>query len=293
MITSDLVPASSISRKLTVGGLKLHYLDYSDESAMGLKRASEDSRPCMLCIHGGAAHAHWFDFVAAEFIKDYRVLSLDLRGHGDSDWAREADYAYLTYAADVAGLIEILGIGPVVLVGHSMGGMVSLVTSACYPQSVSTLVVIDSMMQMTPERASTLRGIGAGKGRTFDSSGAFIKGFKIRPNGTVAEQHVVQHMAANSCRQDEDGDWLNKFDRNVYAKRHPIDGFEYWGKVQAPALLVAGGISDRITPEVVARVREQCPQVEVRTVNGAGHHVTLDNPVGYCKAVGDYLKGRS
>jgi len=246
----------------------------------------------MLCIHGGAAHAHWFDFVADAFTDRYRVLSLDLRGHGDSEWAQDPDYAYLTYADDVAKLIETLGIGPVVLVGHSMGGMVSLVTAACYSNAVSALVVIDSMMQMTPERASTLREIGSGKGRTFPSAEAFVAGFKIRPEGTVAPPHVVRHMALNSCRQDEDGAWFNKFDRNVYARRHPIDGYDYWGQVSAPVLLVAGGRSDRITPEVETKVRGHCPQVEVRTVEGAGHHVTLDNPYGYRREVAEFL-GRS
>ena len=283
----SLSPAPSVSRTVTVNGLQLHYLDYALDSSPD--PGGGESRPVMLCIHGGAAHAHWFDFVADAFTDRYRVLSLDLRGHGDSEWAPEADYAYLTYADDVAKLIKELGLGPVVLVGHSMGGMVSLVTAARYPEAVSCLVVIDSMMQMTPERASTLRDIGSGKGRTFPSAEAFVDGFKIRPNGTVAEPHVVRHMALNSCRQDEAGAWFNKFDRNVYARRHPIDGYDYWAQVTAPVLLVAGGDSDRITAEVEAKVRGHCSHVEVRIVEDAGHHVTLDNPLGYRRELAAFL----
>lgn len=281
-----------MSRTLTVHGLRLHYLDYAaTRHSVGLE-PRDDPRPKMLCIHGGAAHAHWFDFVASAFTDQYRVLSLDLRGHGDSEWAVEPDYSYLQYAADVADFIGALELGPVVLAGHSMGGMVSLVSAANYSDKVATLVVIDSMMQMTPERASTLRGIGEGKGRWFVSREAFIEGFKIRPAGTCAAPRVVAHMAFHSCRQNEDGQWRNKFDRNVYAKRHPIDGLDYWRKVRTPALLVAGGLSDRITAQVLGQIRGVCPHVVLHTVAGAGHHVTLDNPAGYRLGVGAFLASR-
>ena len=69
-------PAAATSGNVEAGGLKLHYLDYGTAG-----------RPPMLCVHGGAAHAHWFDFVAAGFNADYHVRALDPRGHGDSAWS--------------------------------------------------------------------------------------------------------------------------------------------------------------------------------------------------------------
>jgi pimeloyl-ACP methyl ester carboxylesterase len=169
-------------------------------------------------------------------------------------------------------------------------GQVSVVSAATYPERVSALVVIDSLMQMTAERVSAMRGIGEGEGRSFESREAFIDGFKIRPAGSFAAPHVVRHMAHHSCRRYEDGRWRNKFDRNVYARRHPIDGYEYWARIGQPALLVAGGRSDRISPEVLARVREACPQVDLHRVPAAGHHVTLDDPIGYCDGVSTFLQ---
>jgi pimeloyl-ACP methyl ester carboxylesterase len=288
----ELHAAPSASVNVNVHGLRLHCLDYAIASVGNTPSPAQDVRPKMLCIHGGAANAHWFDFVVSAFTDRYRVLSLDLRGHGDSDWstaAGEPDYSYGQYAADVAAVIDEMALGPVVLAGHSMGGMVSLVTAATYGQSVNALVVIDSMMQMTAQRASTLRGIGAGKGRSFASREAFIEGFKIRPEGSSAAPQVFRHMAFHSCRQFDDGQWRNKFDRNVYAKRHPIDAFDYWGDVKAPALLVAGGNSDRITEPVHEAIRGACPHVKLHTVAGAGHHVTLDNPAGYRAGVAAFL----
>ncbi len=61
-----LNPASSASRNVEVNGLRLHYLDYGSAG-----------KPPMLCIHGGGAHGHWFDYVASGFASDYHVLALD------------------------------------------------------------------------------------------------------------------------------------------------------------------------------------------------------------------------
>ena len=77
--------------------MRLHYLDYG----------TAGSTP-MLCLHGGAVNAHWFDFVAAGFTDRYHVRALDQRGHGDSAWAEPPDYSYERYAADVTEIVEKL-----------------------------------------------------------------------------------------------------------------------------------------------------------------------------------------
>ena len=115
-------PAGSTSRYIEVNGLKLHYLDYGSKG-----------KPPMLCLHGGAVHAHWFDFVAGAFTADYHVRALDHRGHGESARADPPDYSYTAYASDVAAVIEKLDLRDVILVGHSMGGLVSLVYAATQP----------------------------------------------------------------------------------------------------------------------------------------------------------------
>ena len=70
---SAATPAPYTEHDVHAGALKLHYLDYGTQG-----------KPHMLCIHGGAAHSHWFDYIAPGFTPDYHVRSLDLRGHGDS-----------------------------------------------------------------------------------------------------------------------------------------------------------------------------------------------------------------
>src|SRR3954471_24517386 len=124
-------PAPHVSRFVDANGIKLHYLDYGTEG-----------RPPMVCLHGGAVNAHWFDFVAGAFTADYHVRALDQRGHGDSAHANPPQYGYDRYASDLEEAMRKLDLDDVVLVGHSMGGLVSLVHEAMNPGRVKALVVV-------------------------------------------------------------------------------------------------------------------------------------------------------
>ena len=271
-------PAPYSSRFVKAGGLRLHYLDYGTAG-----------RPAMLCLHGGAASGHWFDFVAPEFTGNYRVLALDQRGHGDSAWADPPDYSYGRYAADLAEVVEQLDLRDFVLVGHSMGGTVSLEYASTHPGRVGKLVVVDSTLQMTAERVAALREVGSRQGSTYASQEEFIARFRLRPAGTLAAPAIIRHLAQHSARQHPDGIWRHKFDRNVYATRETTDGLPRWNHITIPALLVKAERSARISPQVFKEVKARCPQVELAKIPGSDHHVTLDNPAGFVSAVSAFL----
>src|SRR5262252_3744435 len=118
-------PTPYEEHEIEVGGVRLHYLDYGTAG-----------RYPLLCIHGGAASAHWFDYVAGAFTGNFHVRALDLRGHGDSAWVDPPAYAYADYAADINRFVEKLDLREFYLIGHSMGGMVSLVYTTTYPGRV-------------------------------------------------------------------------------------------------------------------------------------------------------------
>src|SRR5690606_22194806 len=195
-----------VSRFTEAGGLRLHYLEYGDGRA-------DNARPVLLCVHGGAAHARWFDFIAGDFLSDHRVLALDLRGHGESAWADPPDYSYERYAADLAEVVERLALREFTLVGHSMGGTVSLVYAARYPGRVKRLVVVDSTLQMTPERVAALRGVGTRPGTRYASEEEYIARFRLRPAGTSAAPEVVRHLARHGGRRMPDGGWTHRSTR--------------------------------------------------------------------------------
>jgi len=282
--SGDLHPAPFTSHFIEAGGLRLHYLEYGN-------RPTAD-RPVMLCLHGGAAHAHWFDFVAPDLLRDHRVIALDQRGHGDSQWADPPVYTYDRYAADLAEVVGKLDLRDFVLVGHSMGGIVSLLYAATYPGRLGRLVIADSIQRMTEERAATLREVGTREGSRYATREEFVSRFRLRPAGTTAAPGIIRHLAEHSARHFPDGTWRHKFDRNVYALREVSDGMANWSRIAVPALLVKAARSPRISPEILAEVRSHRPEVAFAEVADSDHHVTLDNPSGFVRAVRAFLEKR-
>jgi pimeloyl-ACP methyl ester carboxylesterase len=271
-------PAAYTSQYVEVGGLQLHYLDYGTVG-----------RPPMLCVHGGAAHAHWFDFFAPGFSANYHVRALDLPGHGDSAWMDPPIYGYEHYASHLAEVTQKLDMQGLILVGHSMGGMVTIVHTALHPGRVRALIVVDSTLRMTADRVAALRDVGSRPGSRYATHEEFLAHYRLRPAGTSAAQEIIRHLAERGGRQLPDGGWIHKFDRNVYAQRNGIDGIPYWSRITVPTLLVKCGRSNRITPEMLAEVRAHCPHVELAEVPHSDHHVFLDNPPGFERAVKDFL----
>jgi pimeloyl-ACP methyl ester carboxylesterase len=276
--TRGIEPARSVNGFVEAGGLLLNFLDYGTVG-----------RPPMLCVHGGAIHAHWFDFVAPGFVTDYHVRALDQRGHGDSAWAEPPDYSYARYAADLAEVVEKFDLRDFVLIGHSMGGMTSLIYAATHPGRVAKLVMVDSTMHMTEERIAPMREVGNREGKSYATQDEIVARYRLRPPGSTAPPAVIRHVAQHAVKQYDDDGWRHKFDRRIYALRESVNGFPHWNDIKIPALVVKGELSPRISPEVCAEIKTRCPQAEFAEVSNADHHVVLDNPTGFVEAVQAFL----
>lgn len=270
-------PAAYTRHSVQLGQARLHYLDYGT-----------DGKPVVLCVHGGAANGHWFDFIAPGLIDEYHVIAVDLRGHGDSDPVDPPSYTYADYAFDLDEFTKALDLKDFALIGHSMGGTVALLYAASYPGRVKSLVIVDTMVNLSQERIDKLRDIGSRGGKAYATQEELVSRYRLRPGDSLAAPEVVTYIAANSCRQVEDG-WRHKFDRSVYATREAFDGTPCFEKIKIPTLLVKGDRSDRITPEVYADVKARAPQTEFAEVSDTDHHVTLDNPAGFLEAVKPFL----
>ena len=98
---------------ITIRGLRLHYLEAGTAAA-----------PVVVCIHGLTNNAHDFDALAQHLAPCYRVIVLDVRGRGESQWGPAQDYNIPNYVEDLAALIEALSIRRVSLIGNSMGGRI-------------------------------------------------------------------------------------------------------------------------------------------------------------------------
>ena len=140
---------SARRRAVVVGGLRLSFLEWGNAG-----------RPVLCFLHGGSAHAHWFDFVTPAFAERFHVIALDQRGHGESQWAEPPAYGTEHFAADLLGFIDALGLTRVTLIGHSMGGHNAMSFAAWHPECVSALVIVDSRPVIPSDRLDRLRRRG-------------------------------------------------------------------------------------------------------------------------------------
>jgi esterase len=274
--TAALKPAPYTDRHVRVEGLKLHVQDYGTAG-----------KPQMLCVHGSAAHAHWFDCVASGLNDEYHVLAPDQRGHGDSEWDLSAhpEYNYDRYSADLHELSEKLDLRDFILIGHSMGGLVSTVYAATYPGRARAFIMVDSSLNMPAERIASMNAVGSREGSSYENSNEFLANYKIRPSGSNATPDMVRHLGMHSGRQFEDGRWRNKVDRNVYARRVGRNLIPYWAHIKIPALLMRG---DRSKPHFAADYRAD---EGICTASAGGRSRRLRpprhtrQPAGLCRGV--------
>ena len=144
--------------------------------------------PPLCFLHGGAAHAHWFDAVVPALADRYHVVSLDQRGHGESAWALPPAYATEDFAADLLGMMDGLGWTRMTLVGHSMGGHNAMAFAAWYPERVSALVVVDSRPALPEDRVERMRARGQ-QGFPQFVAGLDIECTKVLVHGARYEDH--------------------------------------------------------------------------------------------------------
>lgn len=105
------------------------------------------SRPGLLFLHGGAAHAGWWRFIAPFFLPDYHCVAIDFSGHGDS--ARRNSYTPSMWANEVLALTceQSIFTTPPIIIGHSMGGLIGIRAAAVLAEKIPGLVIIDSAVR--------------------------------------------------------------------------------------------------------------------------------------------------
>jgi pimeloyl-ACP methyl ester carboxylesterase len=254
------------SRTIEANGLGLRVLEWG-----------EPGRPALCFVHGGAAHAHWFDHVAPAFTDRFHVISLDQRGHGESEWPQPPSYTTEDFAADLAAVMDGMAWRQMVLVGHSMGGHNSMAFAAWHPDRVRALVIADARPSLPEERLRTMHRRGQRPLRRHASLAAAVGAFRLLPPDTVAERALLEHIARAGLVQDN-GAWRWRFDPSTSGLRRPVDGWAIVHRIVAPTLIVRGERSPVLTRDMAERLRQLIADAEVREIPGAYHHVMLDRP---------------
>ena len=264
-------PAEAV---VEVEGCPIHYL-----------RWGEPDRAGIVLLHGGAAHAHWWSFLAPFLADQACVVALDLSGHGDS--GRRPTYSGELWAAEAMAVADHAGItGPPVLIGHSMGGGVSIMAASIYGERLAGAVIVDAPVRAPdPESREGSEGSTFRNPRTYPDVETAVQRFRLVPPQPTEHRYILDWVARHSLWPVEGG-WTWKFDPNVFARR-PASSYEpYLADARCRMAIVNGEFSPLVTPEISAVMSDllgrNAPFVEIPE---AHHHLILDQPLAFVAAV--------
>jgi pimeloyl-ACP methyl ester carboxylesterase len=272
--------------------LKLHFWDWG-----------RNGKPILILVHGSRDHARAWDHIAAPLARDFRVITPDLRGHGDSSWAPGAMYSVPEYVLDLSALIDIVGDLPVYLVGHSLGGAVVMLYAGVYPERVKQLVSIEGFgppperLVPRPARERLLRWIENMRDyenrepRRYASLEAAVE--RMREANAHLSPDQARHLTLYGSNWNPDGSLTWKFDNYVRAFSpygfNMDDAQEIWRGIRCPTLLFRGLESWAADPEQDGRIHviENCRLI---SVPGAGHWVHHDQPEVFLRAIREFFE---
>lgn len=271
---------------IEIRGIELHYRDFGNTGA-----------PPLLILHGLSGHAWEFDEVAKALSENFHVLSINQRGHGDSDWA--SDYSPELMADDIAIFIDALKLGKVSVIGHSMGGVNGWWLAARYPKKVNKLAILDInpaiiCREDMPELWQNIFSHYANaKYPTLEEG---VRDYLSFYNGTKEDQ--LRDFAINSLKQTEIGEWIWKLDANNLIKWiEAVAGsedrqWELLGKIQSPTLIIYGGDSPYTDKKVMEKMANIIPDSQVVYVPDSGHDIHFDQFGLLMNSLEEFLNGR-
>ena len=265
-------------RSFIVNGMTLRALEWG-----------QPGRPALCFLHGGSAHAHWFDAVVPAFVDSFHIISLDQRGHGESDWAPDARYGTEQFASDLVGVMDHLGWAQMVVVGHSMGGHNAMGFSAWHADRVRGLCVVDSRPSLPAERLQAMHRRGHRGPRRHETLDSALRSFRLLPAETLAAPDLLEHLGRQGISQRE-GRFLYRFDPECNGARNPADGWSLLPQIKAPTLLVRGELSPIMPEEMAERMKAAIPNARLVTMLGVYHHLVLDAPEAFSRILDDFLR---
>ncbi|WP_224390862.1 alpha/beta fold hydrolase [Pseudonocardia sp. ICBG1293] len=239
--------------------------------------------PGVLLVHGGAAHSHWWDHVAPLLVEGTRrVVAVDLSGHGDS--GRAPSYDLVRWATELRAVIAASGLGPrPTLIGHSLGGFVTLTAALRYGEELAGAVAVDSPVRdRSPEERAARERRAFGPAKVHPGRDALVARFRTIPEQAGDLPWVHRHIAEHSVRA-VDGGWSWKFDPAIFGGISLTPG-----DLGRPGCRIAlfraehGLVPADMGEMVVDRMGRAAPVVEIP---GAGHHVMIDQPLALVTAL--------
>ncbi len=258
-------------------GLTLRYRDYPGRG----------DRPPVLCIPGLTRNCRDFEPLAESFAGDWRLIAIDLRGRGQSDYARDpATYTPLQYVADVRALLDQAGLERVVAVGTSLGGVVTMLLAASAPERIAAAVLNDIGPEVEPTGLARVRGY-VGQGRSFPTWMHAARG--LREQGGVAHPDFAVsdwlRLAQRLMVVGPGGRIAFDYDMRIaepFNRSETTPATDMWPVFRAlagrPVLVLRGALSDILSAATLKRMAREIEGLQAVTVPRVGHAPTLEEP---------------
>jgi non-heme chloroperoxidase len=282
-----------------VSGAARRALRLSGAGGLGLRADAwgDPQAPPVLFLHGGGQTRHaWGRTAAAVAREGWHAVALDLRGHGESDWAPDGDYRLGAFREDLERVVEGWDSTPA-LVGASLGGLAILLAAESPRFAARAVVLVDVAPRL--ERAGTERIVGFMTGRpegfaSLEEAADLIASF-------TRERSRARNLEglAKVLRRGDDGRWRWHWDPRFMSARGPAELLDRARlldaarRITAPTLLVRGRESDVLGHEGAAELLAALPDAEFADVSGAGHMVAGDRNDAFTEAVCAFLRRRS
>jgi pimeloyl-ACP methyl ester carboxylesterase len=253
--------------------MRFHYLDWGTRG-----------RPPIVFLHGGGLNAHTWDLLCLSLRRERHCLALDQRGHGESEWSPEMDYATESHVGDLEAFVDHLGLDRFVLVGMSLGGANALAWAGRHGQRLAGLVLVDVGPEIRVAGAQKIAAFTSEQ-KPFDSLEEVIeRALAFNPR---RDRELLRLSLRHNLRRTPKGQWMWKYDQRhrgrVDPGAHERRRDLLWdavARVQCPTLVVRGAQSDVFHDEDAERLAEALARGRWVRVENAGHTVQGDNPAG-------------
>ncbi len=258
-------------------GLRLHFRDYPGNPA----------RPPLLCLPGLTRNARDFAEFAERYSPGFRVLVLEFRGRGLSDYdPMPGRYNPLTYASDTLQLLDHLDVPQAIFAGTSLGGLVTMTVAAMAPQRITGAILNDVGPELSQEGLDRIKSY-VGKNTRFETWDEAAEAIASR-NASAFETYTHDDwvaMARRNCRED-DGASVFDYDMAIAHPFHTPGGatpaVDMWplftALAQKPLLVVRGAKSDLLSKDTAKRMQEAAPHAKFALVPRVGHAPELNEP---------------
>ena len=263
---------------------RFHYLEWGDRR-----------NQTIVLLHGGHQSAHSWDLVSLHLAQKYRVLALDQRGHGDSEWARDVEYSNHTMSLDAMAFLDGMGLEKPILMGHSMGGRNSMLLTKQNPSRLRALVIVDVGPELSDRGRIAIQGF-VQENQEFEDLEAFVA--NVRKYDPYRSREHIERTVKYNMLQRADGKFVSKCDatsRRLGIPRGtgPLDNItlDDAKAFHLPVLLVRGENSNILAPDAAERFAAALPKGVLATVPNCGHNVHGQNTLGFIGVLGEFLAG--